>query len=169
MRTQQLDQFIGANHPARHAGPDGAQRLFLAQDNTVRPFGCAGFRSSDGGAGQAGIGFQFAQHGGHIGPPFAVGRLGQAHAQFIGEFQLHRCANGGLLHDVSGPAVHHQPIIDLKAAIDEHAFVRYLDIVEDHECVLFVETAGKRPVVRIAVDAVVIAAQGNQSLGAHRY
>ena len=69
-----------------------------------------------------------------------VDRFRHPQGQPVGELQLRECPDGGLLHDVGPPRGRpHHRVVDVDVAVDEHALVRHLDIVEDGEGVLLVE------------------------------
>ncbi len=72
-----------------------------------------------------------------------IDRFRHAAREPPGEFKLGLCPDHRLLHDVRPPRGLHHGVIDVEIAIDEDALTRHLDIVEDDERILLVETAGE--------------------------
>ena len=63
----------------------------------------------------------------------------------------------------------HHAAVHVEIAGDEHALPRHLDLVEDHERVLLVETRREGVIGAGSVDGVVVAAHGVQAFDAHGY
>ena len=63
---------------------------------------------------------------------------------------------------------HHHVVVDVDLAVDEEAFARNLDVVEDDERVLLVETARQRMVVSIGPARDAVAAEELQARRRHR-
>ena len=118
-------------------------------------------------SGEFGEGPDFAEHFLGCGL-FAVDALQHPVGDAPGELQLGLRPDHGLLHDVGRPGSPHHRIVGSEVRIDEHAVLRHLDIVEDHEGVLLVEAPGQGVIVGVLRLREAVAAEDLHPRRGHR-
>src|ERR1700677_3585662 len=123
--------------------------------------------SADESAAQFGVGDQFAERGLAVRGFGAADSFGEMAGEASKEAQFDHPADGALKHRIAG-AARHQAIENLDVAVDENAFPRDGNFVEDGERVLLVKTRTERAIEFAAAGIVSLAADELEAGSIHR-